>query len=130
MGTRCLTVIKDSRELCVMYRPFDGYVDGHGYKLAGFLSGFSIVNGLNVGQGEKVANGAPCLAAQVVSHFKSEAGGFYLYPSGTRDCGEDYLYVVTAEVGKPINISVTTYGREIFSGTPEDLLKFQEPEED
>ena len=36
-----------------------------------------------------------CLAAQIVSHFKGDrAGDFYLYASGTRDVGEQYIYKI------------------------------------
>ena len=35
-----------------------------------------------------------CLAAQVVAHFKEEPGRFYLYPAGTRNCGEEYIYTL------------------------------------
>ena len=35
-----------------------------------------------------------CLAGQLISHFKKDIGGFYLYPSGTRDCGEEYIYTI------------------------------------
>ena len=48
-----------------------------------------------------------CLAAQLVSHFKGDQiGNFYLYPSGTRDCGEEYIYTVYKgeREGKPTEI--------------------------
>jgi hypothetical protein len=112
-----------------MYRQFDGYIDGHGHELAEFLSGFTIVNGLQ-GEKNKIANGAPCLAAQIICHFKKEAGRFYLYPAGTRNTGEDYTYFVTAIAGEPINIKVTNHSGEIFSGTPEELALFEESSED
>jgi hypothetical protein len=35
-----------------------------------------------------------CLAAQVVAHFKTEIGSFYLYPSGTRGMDEEYIYIL------------------------------------
>lgn len=129
MGTRCLTVVQDTREIAVMYRQYDGYIDGHGHELAKFLSGFTIVNGIER-EKTKIANGAECLAAQIVSHFKKEAGQFYLYPAGTRDAGEEYIYFVTAIEDKPINIKVASFGKEIFSGTPEELALFKEPSED
>jgi hypothetical protein len=49
MGTRSLTIFQenDNKEICVMYRQFDGYPDGHGEELARFLSGFTMVNGFN-----------------------------------------------------------------------------------
>jgi hypothetical protein len=129
VGTRSLTVISDDQEICVMYRQFDGYIDGHGHELAAFLSGMTIVNGLGRDK-TRVANGAPCLAAQVVAHFKAEPGGIYLYPSGTRNWGEEYTYFVTAKESEPITVKVVAYGEEIFSGTPEELALFEESEED
>jgi hypothetical protein len=129
VGTRSLTIISDDKEICVMYRQFDGYIDGHGHELAAFLSGMTIVNGLG-GNKEKIANGASCLAAQVIAHFKVKPGDIYLYPSGTRDCGEEYTYFVTAKESEPITVKVVAYGKEIFSGTPEELALFEEPEED
>lgn len=96
MGARSLTVVLNSndREICVLYRQYDGYPTGHGAELQEFLSGFQIVNGLGSEREEKIANGMDCLAAQVIAHFKKEAGGFYLYPAGTRDCGEEYIYTL------------------------------------
>lgn len=103
MGTRALTVVQeDGKDVIVMYRQFDGYLDGHGRELAEFLKGVKIGNGI-FGDKEmgSFANGLGCLAAQIVAHFKTEVGGFYLYPSGTRDCGEEFTYIVTARTRKP-----------------------------
>jgi hypothetical protein len=98
MGTRCLTIVEDEdgKELVTLYRQFDGYPDGHGAELKSFLKGFKIVNGIGARNAPKTANGAGCFAAQLVAHFKrkSRLGGFYLYPAGTRDVGEEYTYRV------------------------------------
>jgi hypothetical protein len=95
MGTRSLTVVVDKSwdketELCVMYRQMDGYPSGHGAELKDFLKGMRIVNGINSSlRGTKFANGMPCLAAQMVAHFKTDReGGFYLHPAGARGYGE------------------------------------------
>lgn len=111
MGTRCLTVFTDERdrELVVMYRQFDGYLDGHGKELADFLSGMKIVNGMTGDEPPKFANGMSCLAAQTVCNFKTEPGGIYLYPAETRDCGEDYIYFVSGKVGEEPMIKVDDY---------------------
>lgn len=125
MGTRSLTIIKDfDKEIVVMYRQFDGYPEGHGAELADFLSGFKVVNGFT--DTHKVANGAGCLAAQIVQHFKDGTGNIYLYPAGTRDCGEEWIYVVTAYEGH-LSIAVfDTYPElhEVFSGTPEEVAEW------
>jgi hypothetical protein len=102
MGTRSLTLVldEDGKEICVLYRQYDGYPAGHGFDLKQFLSGVQIVNGLGVNKQTKVANGMGCLAAQLITFFKAEAGGFYLYPAGARDCGEEYIYTVYLDTGK------------------------------
>lgn len=111
MGTRCLTVFKDSdgKEIAVMYRQFDGYPEGHGEELRAFVEGIKLVNGIPVGSKERMANGMGCLAAQIVAKFKGgvdgSAGLFYLYPAGTRDCGEEYIYTVEPDGDK---VKVTT----------------------
>lgn len=134
MGTRCLTVVLDDvwekdgkkpkkREEClVMYRQFDGYPEGHGQELARFLAAGVPTNGLSGMNQSGLFNGAGCMAASIVCHFKQQPemlggfekvdgefkhverpnpnahkpapGGFYLHPSGTRDVGEEYIYYV------------------------------------
>jgi hypothetical protein len=103
MGTRSLTVFlnEEGQEICVMYRQFDGHPDSHGQELANFLKHKELVNGYSMDKQATCFNGMPCVAAQVIGHFKRnektglpDAGGFYLYPPGTRDAGEEYLYTV------------------------------------
>lgn len=121
MGTRSLTVVVDSgwdksKEICVLYRQFDGYPSAHGAELKSFLDGFEICNGIGARK-PKLANGAGCLAAQLIKHFKDDVGGFYLHAAGERDCGEEYVYIVT--VGKPgeeIQLEVIGYDKTIFKG--------------
>jgi hypothetical protein len=96
MGTRSLTIVAEKDggvEDVVMYRQMDGYLEGHGTELLDAFEHIQICNGYGVGQEVgKWANGMGCLAAQIVAHFKDGIGGFYLYPSGTRDTGEEYIY--------------------------------------
>lgn len=131
MGTRSLTRLynEDKQEICVLYRQLDGYPEGHGKELASFLEGFTIVNGYNSDMEGKVANGANCLVAQVISHFKRGVGTFYLYPPGTNDMGEEYVYDVYCSVSGGIELVVSdvayiTDNRlglgERFRGTPEE----------
>lgn len=108
MGTRSLTVIndEDGKEIVVMYRHWDGYPEGHGAELKAFLEPIKIVNGLSEDTGN-LANGAGCLAAQIVTHFKGDsAGNIYLYPAGTRDFWEEYVYIVQPNVDGTINLVV------------------------
>lgn len=94
MGTRSLTFVYDNKEPMInMYRQFDGYPSGHGSELAEFLNSFdAIVNGIPVGDKRKMANGMGCLAAQMIANFKTDVGGFYIYPVSADDCGQDYEY--------------------------------------
>lgn len=116
MGTRSLTVVKDEGlEIITLYRQYDGYPSGHGEELVEFLKPFSIVNGLS-GKREKVANGMGCLAAQIVAHLKTEPGGIYIYPPGSRDCGEEWIYTVYEKDGK-LTLKVQA-GRVTFFGLP------------
>lgn len=94
MGTRSLTFVYEHDEPVVcMYRQFDGYPTGHGAELAEFLSQFEdITKGIMVGETRKTANGMGCLAAQMIGHFKVGAGGFYLFPTSSKDVGEEYDY--------------------------------------
>jgi hypothetical protein len=113
MGTRALTILNDNDgdEIAVLYRQMDGYPSGHGEELAAFLRGFTVVNGLGVDRAKKVANGGSCLAAQIIAHFKTEAGQFYLHPPGTRDCWEDFRYTVVPKKGAiDLTIEAVMYG--------------------
>jgi hypothetical protein len=78
-----------------MYRQYDGYLEGHGLELAEFLTRGQLVNGLGGKDNGTVFNGMGCLAAQMVSHFKTEAGNFYLHaPVLNQDAGQEYEYHV------------------------------------
>jgi hypothetical protein len=122
MGTRSLTyVYSDGEPVVCMYRQYDGYPTGHGAEVAQFMASFdAIVNGLNVGETRKVANGMGCFAAQLIAHFKVGAGGFYLYPTTIgQDCGQDYEYHIHVD-----NIVVKDPDNIIFDGTLEEFQEF------
>jgi len=131
MSTRSLTVIKDkSEEIVVMYRQMDGYPEGHGLDLANFLSDMVIVNGLGGDEVAKVANGGPCLAAQIVAHFKEGPGGIYLHAAGTREIGEEYIYTVDVNI---FTLTITVEEnmwekgtKELFKGSAKDMLAWIE----
>lgn len=126
MGTRALTFVYDESNTAIinLYSQYDGYPEGHGAEIAKFLSGKQVVNGLS-GDTSQVFNGMGCLAAALVSHFKTQAGGFYLYPVGANDCGQDYEYHVYLD-----HVIVKNYsGRKMFSGTWYDFEKFCSSEE-
>lgn len=98
MGTRSLTFVGDDRAVVCMYRQMDGYPSGHGMDLYNFLKNFRIVNGIgaDTDAGQSIANGAGCLAAQLVANFKDGPGGIYLYPTDVGDVNQEYEYYVSA----------------------------------
>lgn len=118
MGTRSLTVFSEDNgfEIGVIYRQMDGYPEGHGKELAKMLSGMRMVNGMSIDQPEKIANGMPCLAAQVVAHFKEGPGGIYLCRAGTRRCGEDYTYFITGKEGEEPQIEIRDRHNVLYKG--------------
>lgn len=135
MGTHSLTIVYDVWEDCTpqilmsMYRQFDGYVSGHGMELYEFLKDMHIVNGLGSNQPEKIANGAGCLAAQIVAHFKDGPGGFYIT---TNDDDTDIDYVYRIYVYEPawienfgkIKLIIEHFGTQIFNGSLEEFLEW------
>ena len=132
MGTRSLTYVYDSkveskpRKIINMYRQFDGYPSGHGAELAEFLNSFdAIVNGYAIDEKRKVANGMGCLAAQLVSEFKDGVGGFYLYPTTSKDCGQDYEYYVYED---KVIVKEAGWGKyrakKLFEGSWKDFQTF------
>lgn len=131
MGTRSLTrVFNGDAQIINLYRQFDGYPDGHGKELFEFLNGMAIVNGYNGSEPKKAANGAGCVAAQMVAHFKKEIGGFYLYPTEATDCGQDYEYAVTVNKDLTLNVSCKSFRKMLFDGSVADFGAFCAKKED
>lgn len=111
MGTRCLTRVfdYDNIEILCMYRQCDGYPEGHGKELKKFLNR-KIVNGYTL-SAEKlqtkdtVFNGMMHLSAAMVAYFYPDTS-IYLYPPGTKDVGEEFVYLVTGKEGNKPKIIV------------------------
>jgi len=134
MGTRSLTRVQDGSGVYItMYRQYDGYPSGHGLNLAQFLKPFTIVNGFG-GNAElgSTANGMGCLAAQIVAHFKTGVGAFYLYPARTSDIGEEYFYDIIGNDALELEIKVweirygDTPNKMMFKGDVTAFLEFCE----
>lgn len=127
MGTRSLTHVVDTNGLVLvtLYRQFDGYPVGHGMELAEFLKGMTVVNGFNSSTPKKSANGMGCLAAQLVAHFKTEIGQFYLMAPGISDCGEVYTYTVSLIDGV-LMIKVS----DGIEATPDEYIEYYKETED
>ena len=132
MSTPCLTILRDAdnRDIAVMYRHYDGYPKGHGVELRDFLKNLIITTGIGTeARFGMAANGWNCLAAQILAHFKTCVGGFYLYPAGTRDKGEDYVYVV-----KPgpfgIHLEVCDHDQILYDGPLGDYVVTEDEDDD
>ena len=123
MGTKSYSVFFDGKNRILnMYRQFDGYPSGHGLELALCLAGYEIVDGYGKAN-QTMANGMGCLAAFVVSRFKTETGGIYLAPMS--DGGNDYTYTVK-QGPKGLKITVKEYENPIFSGSLDQFIAFCE----
>jgi hypothetical protein len=110
-----------------IYHHYDGYPQGLGVKLANFLDGYDVVNGLSTSYQGPVANGMGCLAAQTVGWLKDEPGNVYLQKPIERDW-EDYEYFVWVKDHAELWISIFDYTNEcIFVGEPQKLIdKYEE----
>jgi hypothetical protein len=150
MGTRSLTRVfethKDEKknkqvkvQLVNMYRQYDGYPEGHGTELADFLKGGKVVNGIGYDEKNIVFNGAGCLAAQMIAHFKNGAGGFYIESITAKNCGQEYEYEVIVDWDtKEVTMKCIEVGyidskgnykrgkRVLFEGKPADFEQFVE----
>ncbi len=159
MGTRSLTTViqtykdntgkKKNSKLVKMYRQFDGYPSGHGTELVEFLEGSKVVNGLSMDDinSKRVFNGAGCLAAQMIAHFKTGAGGFYIEPITATDCGQEYEYEIELDdESKEVTLRCFEVGymsknrqgknvyvnkkRLLFDGKAEDFLEATKEKEE
>ena len=125
--------------VCCVYKHFDGYIEGLGHDLAKWLKGMTLINGISnkEQEGHDYANGIGCLAAKWIADNKTKTGGIYMCDS---DEYEEYNYDVIlkrqnmrvlAVYGTKADdcIVVTVRGRKgnlIFSGSPSELLEFEE----
>jgi hypothetical protein len=133
MGTRSTVKIynekTDEKPMVCIYRQYDGYISGRGHELAQFLSEITLVNGFGRDT-NNIANGMGCLAAQWIAQEKEGVGNVYItyledseeYNYEVRFSGEVYI----PKEGDTFEITVISYGEQIFKGTPEELLKFRE----
>lgn len=125
MGTRSLTFVYDdekSKPILCMYRQFDGYPSGHGQELVNFLAPFTVVNGYGMDMKAGThANGMGCLAAQLIAHFKTEIGGFYIEPADTPEdgMGAEYAYHVYPD---RLVVRDSVYDRVSTKSTPRTIF--------
>jgi len=108
-----------------IYHHYDGYPEYLGVKLAKFLEGYYITNGLGGKSNGKIANGMGCLAAQLIADMKTEPGNVYLSnPKWNDDATgwEDWTYYIWTAEEKLIWISIFDIDNKcVFVGKPEAL---------
>ena len=103
-----------------IYNHWDGYPEGLGVKLASYLNGYHIVNGLGRDD-DKLFNGNGCMAASIIAHLKERPGDIYIEPRGSHSW-IDYHYYVWGDYYKSIWISIFDGNECIFVGKPQALL--------
>lgn len=139
MSTRSIIIFRNDGDspVCCVYKHFDGYIEGLGHSLAEWLKGMTLINGISnkEQEGHDYANGIGCLAAKWIADNKTTTGDIYMCDS---DEYEDYNYDVILQRQKMSGMNVTKAddciviavkdykGDLIFSGTPSELLEFEE----
>jgi hypothetical protein len=113
----------------LLYNQMDGYPEGHTLEAAKWLASGKVVNGFGLGETELVFNGAGCLAAQLVAHYKKGTGGAYLEPLSSRGKSwENYLYdIIVDEDTHTLELVAfencnKSRPKEIFRGTPAQFV--------
>ena len=123
--------------VCCVYKHFDGYIEGLGHDLAKWLKGMTLINGISnkEQEGHDYANGIGCLAAKWIADNKTETGDIYLCGS---KAWHEYNYDVVLYRQRIFNIAGTkaddcitisvldSKKKLIFSGSPSELLEFEE----
>lgn len=135
MGTLHLTTIYDTafneRNLVAnVHGRWDGYPTGHGAELAKFLDARQMCNGLpsisatQDENGKTYANGAGCLAAQLVAALKTKPGDIYLVAGDENtDHAQDYTYVVSAD-HESIHVEVRSGFETLYAGDVPGFVEF------
>lgn len=128
MGTRHITRVFDDRgtEILCCYGQWDGYPEGYGHQLAALIALRTNTHGAGLAPNARATgtNGMECLAALIVAHFKRdmEAGNFYVYAPGSKDCGEEFEYQVRANEFRCLKVTCaydsSRKTRTLFKGEP------------
>ena len=109
-----------SKTIVDIYNHWDGYPEGLGVKLASYLNGYHIVNGLGRDD-DKLFNGNGCMAASIIAHLKEIPGDIYIEPRESHSW-IDYHYYVWGDYYKSIWISIFDGDECVFVGKPQALL--------
>ena len=105
-----------------IYNHYDGYPEGLGVKLASYLDGWRIVNGMGR-EDDTLFNGLGCMAASIIAELKDGPGNVYMEDPNKPHTWIDYEYYVWGDTDKDIWISIFSDGDCIFVGKPDKLLE-------
>lgn len=122
LSTNALVHIIDSEGAVIttIYKHWDGYPSGVGNQLKEMLTEMAV----NSCSGNRGFNDAHCLAAFVIAQLKGDRwGDVYVYPPGTSNMGEEFIYLVSLIGGQPSMVCVLVgFGdeenRAVFVGNP------------
>lgn len=111
------------RPLINMYCHQDGNPETLGVKLAKFLLKIHMMRDDEVDYNAEFTNGMPCLAAQLVTHFKKAPYDVYLLaPTNRKDNATNFTYEIRYECNLfLIKIRDNVHGT-LFKGTPKDII--------
>lgn len=122
MGTPSLTHIYENEDsakpFVTIYRQFDGYPEGLGSDIKEILGNRTLVNGYSDAKSQ--TNGIQCAAAMLVAGLKEGCGNVYLYPAGSSDCGEEYVYHLYPS-GSTFRLKIEGYDKPIYDGPLPDF---------
>jgi hypothetical protein len=107
----------------VLYQKFNGSIDGVGKDLLLFLKDIVLIDGFTTDKDAKLADGACCLFAQIIAHFKKDVGGAYLFPTSGYDFQEFNYYVHVNMITNEILFSIRSKTALIFEGTVAEALE-------
>jgi hypothetical protein len=119
------------RPLINMYCHQDGNPEVLGVKLAKFLLTVHMVRDDEVDYNAEFTNGMPCLAAQIVAHFKKAPYDVYLFaPTNHKDNETNFTYEIRYECNLLLITIKYNVHSILFKGTPKDIIIKYGTEED
>lgn len=122
MGTRWTAQVSENETaLVTIYGQHDGYLEGAGGLIAGFLKGKEALNGYGIGQSlERFWNGPGCMAAALVAELKDGIGGIYIIPES--EAGAQEYHYQLDYIGLELRVTVTADNLDWGAGTPSEFI--------
>jgi hypothetical protein len=113
---------KDAKPLINLYRQYDGYVEGHGAKLADFLNGMYVVNGLGLdNENKKISQWHGLFSRlKLILTLKMVLVSFtYTHQRVGMDCWQEYEYHIYSD-----KVIIKAYEDNIFEGTWQEFIDY------